>query len=128
MTVKPATLVSATVPKRAVTSHETHFLERWSFVGMAVMMIATSIAGFAPAILNPGGRRGPISPLAAIHGVIFFAWLLVVVFESAIEGYFLTHYDFLAELENTTRLPPGPTGLQPLPDMLVRSAVPRSFQ
>jgi enoyl-CoA hydratase/carnithine racemase len=44
----------------------------------------------------------------------------VVVFDSAVEGYFLTHYDFLAKLEDTTSLPPGPTGLQPLPDMLVR--------
>jgi len=44
----------------------------------------------------------------------------VVVFDSAVEGFFLTHYDFLAKLEDTTSLPPGPTGLQPLPDMLVR--------
>jgi enoyl-CoA hydratase/carnithine racemase len=44
----------------------------------------------------------------------------VVVFDSAVEGFFLTHYDFLAKLDDTTRLPPGPTGLQPLPDMLVR--------
>ncbi len=44
----------------------------------------------------------------------------VVVFDSAVEGFFLTHYDFVAPVENTTRLPPGPTGLQPLPDMLVR--------
>jgi enoyl-CoA hydratase/carnithine racemase len=44
----------------------------------------------------------------------------VVVFDSAVEGFFLTHYDFLAKLEDTTRLPPGSTGLQPLPDMLVR--------
>src|ERR1700738_624002 len=44
----------------------------------------------------------------------------VVVFDSAVQGFFLTHYDFLARLEDTTRLPPGPTGLQPLPDMLVR--------
>ena len=44
----------------------------------------------------------------------------VVVFDSAIEGFFLTHYDFLARIEDTTGLPPGPTGLQPLPDMLVR--------
>ena len=44
----------------------------------------------------------------------------VVVFDSAVEGYFLTHYDFLAKLEDTTSLPPGPTGLQPLPDLLVR--------
>ena len=44
----------------------------------------------------------------------------VVVFDSAVEGFFLTHYDFLAKPEDTTALPPGPTGLQPLPDMLVR--------
>src|SRR5437667_4370459 len=44
----------------------------------------------------------------------------VVVFDSAVQGLFLTHYDFLAKLEDTTGLPPGPTGLQPLPDMLVR--------
>jgi enoyl-CoA hydratase/carnithine racemase len=44
----------------------------------------------------------------------------VVVFDSAVDGFFLTHYDFLAKPEDTTGLPPGPTGLQPLPDMLVR--------
>src|SRR5580698_8627939 len=44
----------------------------------------------------------------------------VVVFDSAVEGFFLTHYDFLAAPEDTTGLPPGPTGLQQLPDMLVR--------
>jgi enoyl-CoA hydratase/carnithine racemase len=41
----------------------------------------------------------------------------VVVFDSAIEGFFLTHFDFLAAPKE---FPPGPTGLQPLPDMLVR--------
>jgi enoyl-CoA hydratase/carnithine racemase len=44
----------------------------------------------------------------------------VVVFDSAVEGFFLTHYNFLAKPEETTSLPPGPTGLQQLPDMLVR--------
>jgi hypothetical protein len=44
----------------------------------------------------------------------------VVVFDSAIDGFFLTHYNFLAKLEDTTSLLPGPTGLSPLPDMLVR--------
>src|SRR5580698_6386348 len=43
--------------------------------------------------------------------------LRVVVFDSAVEGFFLTHYDFLAKAED---FPPGPTGLQQLPDMLVR--------
>jgi enoyl-CoA hydratase/carnithine racemase len=44
----------------------------------------------------------------------------VVVFDSAVEGFFLTHYDFLARPEDSPSLPPGPTGLQPLPDMLAR--------
>jgi enoyl-CoA hydratase/carnithine racemase len=48
------------------------------------------------------------------------AQVKVVVFVSDVPGYFLTHYDFLASLQESTRLPPGPTGLQQLPDLLVR--------
>src|SRR5882762_1534744 len=44
----------------------------------------------------------------------------VVVFDSAVEGCFLTHYDFVANLEDTTKLPPEPNGMQPVPDMFVR--------
>ncbi len=44
----------------------------------------------------------------------------VVVFDSAVEGFFLTHYDFVAKPEDSAKFPPGRTGLQPLPDMLVR--------
>ncbi|MFM0057889.1 enoyl-CoA hydratase/isomerase family protein [Paraburkholderia phytofirmans] len=46
--------------------------------------------------------------------------LKVVVFDSAVPGFFLTHYDFVPPLEVTTRMPPGPTGMAPLPDMLTR--------
>ena len=46
--------------------------------------------------------------------------LKVVVFDSAVDGFFLTHYDFLAPLEESAKIPPGPSGLQALPDMLVR--------
>jgi enoyl-CoA hydratase/carnithine racemase len=44
----------------------------------------------------------------------------VVVFDSAIEGFFLTHYDFLAKPEESAKFPAGRTGLQALPDMLAR--------
>ena len=44
----------------------------------------------------------------------------VVVFDSAIEGFFPTHYNFLATLEEAASLPRGRTGLQALPDMLAR--------
>lgn len=44
----------------------------------------------------------------------------VVVFDSDVPDFFLTHYDFVPPLTETTSLPNGPTGLPPLPDMLVR--------
>ncbi len=44
----------------------------------------------------------------------------VVVFDSAVDGYFLNHSDFQARLEDLTSMPAGPTGLPPWPDFLVR--------
>jgi enoyl-CoA hydratase/carnithine racemase len=46
--------------------------------------------------------------------------LRVVVFDSAVEGFFLNHSDFLAKPEDLTRIPQGPTGLEAWPDILVR--------
>ena len=46
--------------------------------------------------------------------------LRVVVFDSAVDGFFLNHSDFTARLEDLTRIPPGPTGLAAWPDFLVR--------
>jgi enoyl-CoA hydratase/carnithine racemase len=44
----------------------------------------------------------------------------VVVFDSAVDDYFLNHSDFNAKLEDLTSMPAGPTGLPPWPDFLVR--------
>src|SRR5580704_12200388 len=44
----------------------------------------------------------------------------VVVFDSAVDGFFLTHYDFLAKPEESAKFPVGRAGLQALPDMLAR--------
>lgn len=46
--------------------------------------------------------------------------LKVVVFDSAVEGFFLNHSDFLANFEDLTSIPQGPTGLEAWPDILVR--------
>src|ERR1700726_1211678 len=42
----------------------------------------------------------------------------VVVFDSAVDDYFLNHSDFLAKLDDLTALPPVLTGLPPWPDFL----------
>ena len=44
----------------------------------------------------------------------------VVVFDSAVNDYFLNHSDFEAKLDDLTGMPAGPTGLPPWPDFLVR--------
>src|SRR6201982_729682 len=44
----------------------------------------------------------------------------VVVFESPVVGVFLNHSDFLANFEELTSIPQGPTGLEAWPDVLVR--------
>jgi enoyl-CoA hydratase/carnithine racemase len=46
--------------------------------------------------------------------------LKVVVFESAVEGFFLNHSDFDVKLEELTSISQGPTGLEAWPDILVR--------
>src|SRR5208283_2559674 len=60
------------------------------------------------------GFQGLIAALEADEHV------RVVVFDSAVEGYFLNHSDFLAKLEDLTSMPAGPTGLPPWPDFLSR--------
>ena len=42
----------------------------------------------------------------------------VVVFDSAVDGFFLTHYDFFGKARRVCCLSSRTNGLQPLPDML----------
>ena len=44
----------------------------------------------------------------------------VLVFDSAVEGFFLNHSDFFADMKDLTSLSQGPTGLEAWPDILVR--------
>ncbi|GAN77212.1 enoyl-CoA hydratase/isomerase family protein [Acidisphaera rubrifaciens] len=44
----------------------------------------------------------------------------VIVFDSAVDGFFLTHYDLLAPPEASSGLPRGASGLPALPDLLMR--------
>lgn len=57
-------------------------VERWYFTGIATAMIATSIAGFSPAIVDPSQRHAPVTLLAAAHGIVMLAWLLLFWMQS----------------------------------------------
>lgn len=44
----------------------------------------------------------------------------VIVFQSAVDGVFLNHSELRGSVEELTRIPQGPTGLEAWPDILVR--------
>src|SRR3984885_12002742 len=46
----------------------------------------------------------------------------VVVFDSAVDDYFLNHSDFTANFDDFTALPAGPTGFSPGADVSLRLA------
>ena len=68
-----ATLLVQTPVRRGQNT----FVERWFFAGMAIAMIAISVAGFGPSLVNPAGRRAPVTLLASVHGTVFSVWLLL---------------------------------------------------
>jgi FtsH-binding integral membrane protein len=57
-------------------------VERWFFTWMALAMIVTSLAAFVPSIVHSVGRHAPLSSLAAAHGIVFLAWLLLFLVQS----------------------------------------------
>jgi uncharacterized membrane protein YozB (DUF420 family) len=57
---------------------------RWYFPSMAVVMIVMAVAGFAPSIVNPSQRNGPMTLLLAVHGILFFLWLLLFLLQTTL--------------------------------------------
>jgi len=70
--------------------------------------------------INVMGPRMVAEFAALIDAIESDEQLKVVVFDSAVDGYFLNHSDFTARLEDLTTMPEGPTGLPPWPDFLAR--------
>lgn len=84
-----ASLMSRTGSFMATALHQTaprsqakRFIERWFFTGMALVMLLTVVGAFMPSIAYSAGRRAPLSLLAAAHGIVFFAWVLIFLAQS----------------------------------------------
>lgn len=58
--------------------------ERWFYLAMAWTTLAIAIAGFAPALLDPAGRKAPLTWSVAAHGALFGAWLLLFVVQTTL--------------------------------------------
>jgi hypothetical protein len=73
-----ATAVQTSIPTRR------HTVDRWFYIGMAFATVVTAVAGFGPSIVNPAGRKAPLTALVAVHGVLFMAWLVVFLMQTAL--------------------------------------------
>jgi hypothetical protein len=59
-------------------------VDRWYLRTMAVVMIAVAIAGFAPSIVDHSRRLGPMTLLVAVHGFLFFLWLVLFLVQTTL--------------------------------------------
>lgn len=76
------TVTSATTP---VSVHSPAAEGRF-YVGMGVFTLLFCVAAFGPSIVSTESRQGPFTPLLAIHGVVFFLWLLLFIAQSILAG------------------------------------------
>jgi hypothetical protein len=51
---------------------------------MTVAMFVVVGIGFGPSIVNPATRTAPVTPLVAIHGAVYGAWLLVFLAQTTL--------------------------------------------
>ncbi|WP_082551475.1 enoyl-CoA hydratase/isomerase family protein [Massilia sp. Root351] len=77
---------------------------------------------FANAPLNIVGPKEVRELVRIVEAIEADQQVQVVVFDSAIPGSFIAHYDLLTPLEESTGMAPGPTGMHPVPDLMVRIA------
>lgn len=63
------------------------------YVGMAIMVAATALAGFGPAIVEPSSRRAPMTWAMGVHGIVFGAWLVLFLAQAllATKGRMAVH-------------------------------------
>lgn len=63
-----------------------HRVERWFYINVALFVIFVNVIGFAPALLEPSGRKVPLplTPVVAAHGIVSTAFLLLFLAQTTL--------------------------------------------
>ena len=77
MQATTAVPVSATPARNPSAEHR-------FYVGSAIVALAIGVGAFSPGLLNPASRRGPVTPLVALHAVAFTGWLVLYLVQSVL--------------------------------------------
>jgi hypothetical protein len=59
-------------------------VEHWFYIGMALTTAAIAITGFAPALLDPAGRKAPLTWAVAAHGALFGTWFVLFIAQATL--------------------------------------------
>ncbi len=65
---------AATATRTDVAARASH---PWFYRGMGLVVLGIAAAAFTPALIDPGSRRAPLTPLVALHGGVFALWLVL---------------------------------------------------
>jgi hypothetical protein len=65
-------------------SFQSRTTEGWFYACVGVFALMFSIAAFGPSIMLPEKRLEPITPLVTVHGIVFFAWLLLFIAQTTL--------------------------------------------
>lgn len=65
------------------------FVDRWIYVGMAGLFVATALAGFLPTSMRllaavEAGQRPPPPPILHVHAVVMGSWLLLFLAQTTL--------------------------------------------
>ena len=66
----PACSLPSRGPARRVSEHGL-------YISLGLIALAIALAGFLPSIISPNGRLAPVTWVIIIHGIVFFAWLVL---------------------------------------------------
>ena len=54
------------------------------YVGSSIVALAIATLAFLPSLVDATSRRGPVTPLVAVHGAAFMGWLVLYLVQSVL--------------------------------------------
>ena len=71
-------MAQATIVTAPAETGSRRRVERWFYISAGLFMILVSVAGFGPSIIDQSRRNAPPTPLVIAHGILIFAWEIVI--------------------------------------------------
>lgn len=76
--------MAATTPAAPVLVHSPATTDGWFYTCVGAFALLFCIVAFGPSVVHPEKRLGAITALLALHGSLFFAWLLLFIAQTTL--------------------------------------------